>query len=209
VTLTIQNKPLFFLILFAVLLLFVSVSTVNAAFYLKNGTEITGDNAFGTFINDPNTTPTNEPIYLFYSIHCGACQDTKEYLDSYIRENPDVSIKYLDIFNNTENRTIFEEYKKEYNQKYSSVPVLFIGNAVLEGGNAIKTNFDPIVKWYKKNQNTTPSVPKFPLINFSSDQTSGSISIPLIIGACLFDGINPCAFAVHVLFTTLLLIELF
>jgi len=120
------------------------------------------------------------------------------YLDEYLAGNPGVSVKYLDIFNNTENREVFEQFKKDYNLKFTSVPVIFIGNAVLEGENAIRTNFEPLVIWYKKNETPAYSLPQLPVNTFSATDESGEISIPLIIFAGLLDGINPCAFAVLV-----------
>ena len=120
------------------------------------------------------------------------------YLDGYLAANPDVSVNYYDLFNNTDNRSVFENFKKEYNRQYTSVPVIFIGNAVLEGENAIKKNFEPIATWYVKNKKTAISLPQIPDSYSSGTDANGEISIPLIIVAGLLDGINPCAFAVLV-----------
>lgn len=167
--------------------------------YLKNGTEITEDNAYHIILQDRNSTQDNISIQFFYNTHCGACRNAMEYLTEFSKTNPDIVISYYDLFNNTENRELFERVKKEYNRQFASVPIIFMGNAVLEGDQAIESNFEPIVKGYGEKNSGTPVVPEFHGIDISSSSESESISIPLIIGAGLLDGINPCAFAVLVI----------
>lgn len=181
-----------------VMLFIMITGPASGAVYLKNGTEITDEPAYSVILQDPNTTPDNLSILFFYNIHCGACHNALAYLDAYKAANPGVIISAYDLFNNTENRELFEGIKKEYSRQYASVPVIFMGNAVLEGENAIQTNFEPLVSGYaglKKNAFSLPEIPRFTLPSPSDEE---SISIPLIIGAGLLDGINPCAFAVLV-----------
>ncbi|MDD1723753.1 MAG: glutaredoxin family protein [Methanospirillum sp.] len=136
----------------SLILLVLLLSPVNAAVYLKDGTEISQDNASEVILKDPNTTAENFTITFFYDTHCGACEKAQEFLDQYRTDNPDVDIEYHDIFNNTENRALFEEFKTSYNQEYTSVPVVFIGNAVLEGDQAIEDNFKPIADWFNEQK---------------------------------------------------------
>lgn len=167
--------------------------------FLKNGTEISDDDAYVTILQDQNTTADDISIWFFYNTHCGACHNVMAYLDEYLAANPGVVITYHDLFNSTETRELFEGKKQEYNRQYASVPVIFMGNAVLEGEHAIRTNFEPLVQGYANLKKSGFSFPELP--QFSSPSLSGTegISIPLIIGAGLLDGINPCAFAVLVI----------
>lgn len=184
-----------------VILLTCLTGPASGSVYLKNGTEISEDTAYITILQDPNTTAEILSIQFFYNIHCGACHSAIAYLDEYRSANPGIVISYHDLFNSTENRELFENSKAEYNRQYASVPIIFMGNAVLEGDYAIRTNFEPLVSGYEKlNQKgfSFPSLPQF--TTSSQSNTDGTdISIPLIVGAGLLDGINPCAFAVLII----------
>ncbi|WP_373840133.1 cytochrome c biogenesis CcdA family protein [Methanospirillum sp.] len=186
-----------------VALIFLSCLTgpASGSVYLKNGTEINENAAYITILQDQNTTAETLSIRFFYNTHCGACHYAMDYLDEYQSLNPGIIISYHDLFNSTDNRELFENNKAEYNRQYASVPVIFMGNAVLEGSNAIRTNFDPLVKGYTELNKGGYSFPSLPWFTTSSSSTSdgNSISIPLIIVAGLLDGINPCAFAVIVI----------
>lgn len=169
--------------------------------YIRNGTEISEDAAYLTILQDGNTTAENLSIQFFYNTHCGACHSALAFLEKYRSENPGIVIAYHDLFNSTENRDLFETYKAQYNRQYAAVPVIFMGNAVLEGSYAILENFDPLVKGYAELNTkgfSLPSLPQFSLPSQSKSDRTG-ISIPLIVGAGLLDGINPCAFAVLVI----------
>ena len=185
----------------ALILLVCLTGMASGSVYLKNGTEISEDTAAITILQDANTTAETLSIQFFYNTHCGACHSAMAYLEEYLGTNPGVIIAYHDLFNSTENRELFEGYKAEYNRQYAAVPVIFMGNAVLEGDYAIRTNLDPLVRGYAE-LNTKgfpfPSLPQFSLPSPSSPGGTG-ISIPLIVGAGLLDGINPCAFAVLVI----------
>jgi len=169
--------------------------------YIRNGTEISEDAAYLTILQDGNTTAENLSIQFFYNTHCGACHSALAFLEKYRSENPGIVIAYHDLFNSTENRELFETYKAQYNRQYAAVPVIFMGNAVLEGTYAIEENFEPLVKGYAELNTkgfSLPSLPQFSLPSQSKSDRTG-ISIPLIVGAGLLDGINPCAFAVLVI----------
>ncbi|MCA1917065.1 cytochrome c biogenesis protein CcdA [Methanospirillum hungatei] len=174
---------------------------VCGSVYLRNGTDISEDAAYLTILQDGNTTAENLSIQFFYNTHCGACHSALAFLEKYRSENPGIVIAYHDLFNSTENRELFETYKAQYNRQYAAVPVIFMGNAVLEGTYAIEENFEPLVKGYAELNTkgfSLPSLPQFSLPSQSKSDRTG-ISIPLIVGAGLLDGINPCAFAVLVI----------
>lgn len=121
---------------------------VSGSVYLKNGSEMSEDSAWETILQDCNTTAEPLSINFFYNTHCGACHSATAYLDEYLKENPGIVIYSYDLFNNSGNRELFETFKAEYNRQYASVPIIFMGNAVLEGNDIIRSNLDPLLRGY-------------------------------------------------------------
>jgi len=93
-------------------------------------------------IEDPGS------IILFHDKYCLACDDalkiTKEVESAY----PEIRIQYYDLFMNTTNKLLFEEYMIKYNQTGLHVPTAFIGPAGLEGAEMINTLFEPFSRLY-------------------------------------------------------------
>jgi len=178
--------------------------SVSAGVFLKNGSDVTGDHPSETILSDLNTTPGDYSVTFFYNTHCGACHLAMTYLNEYSAAHPGILITSYDLFNSSEGKSLFEQYKAEYHRQYVSVPSVFIGNAGLEGESAIRENFDELVTWYEQNKKTGPSGQ-----NATSVQTKRGtwnvISIPLVLIAGLVDGINPCASAVLVFLLIMLM----
>lgn len=193
-------KPI--IIAFFVTLVLLS-SIASAGVFLKNGTDIIGDDPVRTILSDPNTTAGDYSITFFYNTHCGACHLAMTYLTEYSAAHPDVVISSYDLFNSSESKVLFERYKSEYHRSYVSVPSIFIGNIGLEGEQAIRENFDPLVSWYEKNQGNGTRTADTIMAKAKSRHTM--ISIPLAFIAGLVDGINPCASAVLVFLLILLI----
>lgn len=198
---TTTHQTYFLACILALVLLGSLTGPACGSVYLRNGTEISEDAAYLTILQDVNTTAENLSIQFFYNTHCGACHSALAFLEKYQSDNPGIVIAYHDLFNSTENRELFETCKAEYNRQYAAVPIIFMGNAVLEGSYAILENFDPLVKGYAELNTKGLSLPSLPQLTLSSQSKSDGtgISIPLIVGAGLLDGINPCAFAVLVI----------
>jgi cytochrome c biogenesis protein CcdA len=179
--------------------------SVSAGVFLKNGSDVTGDNPAETILADPNTTPEDYSITFFYNKNCGACHLAMAYLNEYSAAHPKIAITTYDLFNSSEGKVLFEQYKAAYHRPYVSVPSLFIGNAGLEGESAIRENFEGILSWYEQNkeaglttpQNSSPVPVRKAHLNV--------ISIPLVLIAGLVDGINPCASAVIIFLLILLM----
>ncbi|NLV26110.1 MAG: cytochrome c biogenesis protein CcdA [Methanomicrobiales archaeon] len=166
---------------------------MSGSVYIKNGTEIYEENPYITILQDSNTTPEDISVIFFYNTHCGACHTAMAYLDEYQKANPDVEISYYDLFNNTGTRELFEGFKSEYNRQYVSVPVIFMGNAVLEGNEAIRSNLDHLIKGYNELNANGSRHTIVPANTTPSAKETESFNIPLILKAGLLDGINPCA----------------
>nr|WP_319539267.1 hypothetical protein [uncultured Methanospirillum sp.] len=187
------------------IVLILCTGSVSAGVFLKNGSDVTGDHPSETILSDPNTTPGDYSVTFFYNTHCGACHLAMTYLNEYNAAHPGILITSYDLFNSSEGKSLFEQYKAEYHRQYVSVPSVFIGNAGLEGESAIRENFDKLVTWYEQNKKTGPSGENATSVQ-KKRGTWNVISIPLVLIAGLVDGINPCASAVLVFLLILLMI---
>jgi cytochrome c biogenesis protein CcdA len=179
--------------------------SVSGAVFLKNGSDVTGNDVLGTIVSGENSQAANYSIDFFYDIHCGACHLAMTYLNEYRAAHPEIAISYYDIFNNTENRALFEQYKKAYHRSYVSVPVVFIGNAGLEGESAIREHYENLVAWYEKDRSPSPNQTGIPVSKTGAGTHRTVISIPLVLLAGILDGINPCACAVLIFLLIFLL----
>ena len=193
---------------FISLLLFCSlavlISSASAEVFVKNGSSIPDGTPADLLIQE--ILASDEPIStaFFYNTHCGACHEALEHLKELAEIHPEIYPASYDLFNNTTNGKLFDEAKQAYNQQHISYPVVFIGPVVLEGNEAISTYYEALALAVQKKQKSP--IDSF-LSSISGVTTGGSfeISIPLILGAGLLDGINPCAFAVLVFLLTYLL----
>jgi cytochrome c biogenesis protein CcdA len=121
------------------------------------------------------------------------------FLDGFAPNHTEMTLLRYDLFNSTENRTIFESYKKTYNRNFLSVPSLIIGNISVEGVQDISNNLEELLILQKKYHGSSDIFTNiFTPPSLTPDESSGDIPLLLIIGAGLLDGINPCAFAVLV-----------
>ncbi len=186
------------------IVLILGTGSVSAGVFLKNGSDVSGDHPAETILSDPNTTPGDYSAVFFYNTHCGACHLAMTYLNEYNAAHPGIEINSYDLFNSSEGKAIFEQYKAEYHRQYVSVPSVFIGNAGLEGESAIRENFDELVTWYEQNKKTDASGQNSTSVP-TKRGTWNVISIPLVLIAGLVDGINPCASAVLVFLLIMLM----
>jgi cytochrome c biogenesis protein CcdA len=178
---------------------------VSGGVFFQNGSDAAGNDTPETILAESNATPDDCSIVFFYNTHCGACHLAMSYLNEYNAAHPGVIINSHDIFNSSENKALFEQYKKEYNRSYVSVPVVYTGNLGLEGEAAIRENFDSLVSRCYNSQNASVSLTGLkPGTGVKTHRTV--ISIPLVLIAGIVDGINPCAVAVLVFLLTLLII---
>lgn len=180
-------------------------STASAGVFLKNGSDVTSEDPVSVIVTDINSSTSTGEITFFYSTNCGACHLAMAYLNEFSSAHPDVSISSYDLAGNSSLRALFEEYKAAYHRDYIAVPVVFIGNAGLEGEATIRENFKDLVTWYQGNQ-TGGVTAETPAVS-SPPRHQTMISIPLALIAGLVDGINPCASAV-LIFLLILLINI-
>lgn len=166
-------------------------------------------------------------VYFFWGQGCPHCAKEKEFLDKLIIEDNSINIKYLEVWNNADNRQILIELGKKLNADISGVPFLVIGDEYIVGFlseettgaqirsliNQEKTKLGitalPNEEVQKKTpiktvakeidvQKNHPNLPNVANINLNS------LSLPaLTIAMGFLDGFNPCA-----MWTLLFLISL-
>lgn len=199
-----RKAPVIRVVAAAIIILAVCSGWVSGGVFLSNGSDVTGDDTLGTILADRNATPGDCSIEFFYNTHCGACHVAMAYLNEYTAAHPDIIISSHDLFNSSENKALFEQYKTAFNRSYVSVPSVFIGNAGLEGESAIRENFEPLVSHFCKKQNVSAQSSE-PVADIQVNAHRTVISIPLVLIAGIIDGINPCAVAVLIFLLVLLM----
>lgn len=177
-------------------------SPTLAAMYAVNGSEISPDDVSDLVRSDPTLISGSLPpgqVIFFFNTHCGACHDAMAFLDGFAPNHTEMTLTRYDLFNSTDNRTIFESYKKTYNRNYLSVPSLIIGNISIEGVQDISNHLEELLVLQKKYSASSDLFTNiFASPSLTPNESTGEIPLLLIIGAGLLDGINPCAFAVLV-----------
>jgi len=191
-------------LLFLLCSLAMLIPSASAEVYMQNGSMVPDGTPAEVLIQQ--ISASKEPISsaFFYNTHCGACHEARAYLTELAEVHPEIYPASYDLFNNTTNSELFNEAKQAYNQKFISYPVVFIGPVVLEGNDAISTYYEALALAAEKKKNNS----LFGFLDELSGPSASSafeIGLPLILGAGLLDGINPCAFAVLVFLLTYLL----
>lgn len=192
----VRTRPIISIISPIILVLLYASGCASGAVFLKDGSDVTGNDTFEAIISGANTSSGNYSIEFFYNNQCGACHVAMAYLNEYNAAHPDIIINSYDLFNSSDNRALFEEYKAAYHRSYVSVPSLFIGDVGLEGESAIREHFEPLVAWNEKDRNTSAPQPDNVASKSGALTHRTTISVPLVLIAGFIDGINPCASAV-------------
>ena len=130
-------------------------------------------------------------VHFFYNTYCSECQKTLPYIQEIAPLYPGVVFRFHDIRESDEARVLFQEFKQEYGREFLPVPSLFIGPYVLSGYGEITRNLGDAIRFTTVREEVRPTIPAPGVAG-----TKEALTIPLVVGAALVDGINPCAFAV-------------
>ncbi len=218
-------KNLFFLS-FIIFLLSISSIIAYAADETCVGEELCSANISGLLDNtdqgelDKLTEHDESKICIvyFYGRECSKCAKLKPYLkDIEERYKDDISITYYEIYHNLKNYQLYNDFCniKSIDINDRGVPFVAIDDEYYMGLEIIKDKLEPKIKdmiesgkrvcplegemaCHKIDYNKSGINPS--ILNF--DQ---GITLPLVIGAGLIDGINPCAFAVLLFLITFLI----
>ncbi len=130
-------------------------------------------------------------VHFFYNTYCTECQKTVPYIQEIAPLYPGVVFRFHDIRESDEAGILFQEFKQQYGREFLPVPSLFLGPYVLSGYDEITVNLGDAIRLTTIQGEVRPTMP-VP----EATGTGEVLTIPLVIGAALVDGINPCAFAV-------------
>jgi cytochrome c biogenesis protein CcdA/glutaredoxin len=140
-------------------------------------------------------------IYLFYGQGCPHCEQVKPLIDELAVKYPQVQLKTSEIYFNTTNQAMFREFLQRYGVAEDGVPTIFIGDRVLIGETAIRTQLEERIIWYTNNTEVCPATyTKSGGLPYDlSPSTPIDLTVPSILIAAAVDSINPCAFAVLII----------
>ncbi|MBN2734380.1 MAG: hypothetical protein JXQ82_05965 [Methanomicrobiaceae archaeon] len=150
---------------------------------------------------------SNSTVYFFYSSHCSACQKTLPYIKEAETRYPDVKIYYYNVDLSNKNLTLFFDFAEYFKNPYPAYPIVYTGDStILEGFNAISANIEDIFKGLDEDLIPDPDYENKPAVKpleyrlptAHNEEKKADLSLYLVLSAGLFDGINPCAFAVLV-----------
>lgn len=140
-------------------------------------------------------------VIVFYSPHCKVCMALeKEFLPS-IKEKYKNKITWeeLDTSSNSANLIKLVTLSVRLRKLDGRVPSILVGDSLLIGNDEIRSKLVDRLEFALKARKTPLGFIKVELL-----QIFKKISVLTVIASGLFDGINPCAFAVIVFFVSFL-----
>ena len=84
-------------------------------------------------------------VWYFYGNGCEHCQTVTPYVQSLQKKYPDAEFHILEIYDNPANRDTLIAMNQKYNQKNTGIPVAFVGNVVLFGGDEVPQRLEKVI----------------------------------------------------------------
>jgi len=154
-------------------------------------------------------------LHMFYGQGCPHCGSLKLFLESIKNKYPTLIIYEHEIYQNQQERELFEQMSENFNVPIGGVPTVFIDDRVIVGfSNAIGVSIENQIKrcldidcgnpeFKQATQETTQLIGES---SSSSDpekiEIIKKLTIPVVFFAAIVDAINPCAFAVLIILMT-------
>ena len=154
-------------------------------------------------------------LHMFYGQGCPHCGSLKLFLESIKNKYPTLIIYEHEIYQNQQERELFEQMSENFNVPIEGVPTVFIDDRVIVGfSNAIGVSIENQIKrcldidcgnpeFKQATQETTQLIGES---SSSSDpekiEIIKKLTIPVVFFAAIVDAINPCAFAVLIILMT-------
>lgn len=149
-------------------------------------------------INQTSLEENKTCIYFFYGLNCPHCANVELLLNQLSDKYSDVEIKSFEVYFDSENQKLFDDFNRRYDIKLTGVPTVFIGDRTLVGEKAIKENLEESIKYFLENKPICPAT--YSKVEATQHEISPAkkidLTLPAIISAALVDSINPCAFSV-------------
>lgn len=141
-----------------------------------------------------NTKMQNQDIegaYFFYNPSCGSCQKVFPLVEDYAKNNPKFKIFFNDISTNRTNIELFNSFRNRFSQESIHIPVIFIGDTLLQGEENITNKLNATIEKYQKYPPASSS-----LNATRPENTNITINPVLLLIAAIGEGLNPCGLLV-------------
>ena len=141
-----------------------------------------------------NSTTAPSVLY-FYGDGCVHCENIRPFIDSLSSRYPEITFRYLEVYENTTNRNYFQQIAAVHNLT-PAVPTLVLGDTILVGEDQIRNGAESqIISLVRESR---PGLPlnTTPVVTGNCPPLSSGLTLPLVIGGALVDSMNPCALAV-------------
>lgn len=160
-------------------------------------------------------------VIYFYGDGCSQCAKVRPFIDEIeAKYGEEIHVNRLELYNNLKNYQLYSQYCSiqtiPINQR--GVPMVAIDDAFYMGVDQIKTNLEAKINALMVSGDHVCPLPDAMSCHQVQDynqtevssiipglKDSSKITVPLIIGAGLIDGVNPCAFAVLIFLLTFLI----
>ncbi|MBA3064855.1 hypothetical protein FP803_05450 [Candidatus Woesearchaeota archaeon] len=143
-------------------------------------------------------------LFMFYGQGCPHCGKMELFLNDLEDKYPTLKVERYEVYNNQDNRELFENIASAYDAEIVGVPAVFIDNKVVFGfSNSIGNSIENEIK---KCLNDVCCLPRDKLDELKcTDGVVEKLTVPVVISAATVDAINPCAFAVLIILITTIL----
>lgn len=84
-------------------------------------------------------------VWYFYGNGCEHCRTVTPYVASLQKKYPDVEFHILEIYDNPANRDILIAMNEKHGQKYSGIPVAYVGDVILFGGTEVPERLESVI----------------------------------------------------------------
>ncbi|MBD3354421.1 hypothetical protein GF361_00370 [Candidatus Woesearchaeota archaeon] len=159
-------------------------------------------------------------IHVFYGQGCPHCGKLNLFLEDLQDKYPSIEVKHFEVYNNQENRELFEDMTEAFGTFIQGVPTTFIDNQVIVGfSDKIGEELEKAVKGCVKegcispaeklkggkNNETISVVGDKSPAEEGKDGLLKGLTFSAVTAAAAVDAINPCAFAVLIILLTTIL----
>ena len=164
--------------------------------------------------NDVNN-PNEIHLHMFYGQGCLHCGSLKLFLNDIKNKYPALIIHEHEVYQNQQERELFEQMSENFNVPIEGVPTVFIDDRVIVGfSNAIGVSIENQIKrcleincnnpeFKQATPETTQLIGESsPSFDPGKKEVMQKLTIPVVIFAATVDAINPCAFAVLIILMT-------
>jgi cytochrome c biogenesis protein CcdA/glutaredoxin len=154
-------------------------------------------------------------LHMFYGQGCPHCGSLKLFLESIKNKYPTLIVHEHEVYQNQQERELFEQISENFNVPIEGVPTVFIDDRVIVGfSNAIGVSIENQIKrcldidcgnpeFKQATQETTQLIGESsPSSDSEKIEIIKKLTIPVVFFAAIVDAINPCAFAVLIILMT-------